>query len=53
MTEPTIQWDHWTERDAFCCRVIVPRNWLMELSQFKRKLRLWWWLTKLAWSLPK
>ena len=53
MTEPIIQWDRNLEHDALYCRVIMPRNWLMESSSFKRRLRLWWWLTRLAWSLPK
>jgi len=53
VNEPMIQWDRNFENDAFYCRVIVPRTWLMELSHFKRKLLLWWWLTQLAWSLPK
>ena len=53
MDEQKIQWDRNIEHDAFVCRVIVPCSWLIVESNFKVKLRLWWWLTRLAWSLPK
>ncbi len=51
--EPLIQWAEDFDTQALYCKVSVPRSWLMEASEFKRRLRLWWWLTKLSWSLPK
>lgn len=51
--EPRIDWIEDFDKAAFYCRVHVPRHWLMEASHFKRRLQLWWWLTKLSWSLPK
>lgn len=53
MSEPRISWENDIDYEHFQCRVVVPYNWLMEASAFKRRLRLWWWLTRLAWTLPK
>jgi hypothetical protein len=53
MKTPTVQWGSDLETDIYYCRVIIPYRWLMEASHFKRRLQLWWWLTRLAWSLPK
>jgi hypothetical protein len=53
MREPMIAWARDMENDAFYCRVVVPDKWLTEVSHIKRRLLLWWWLTQLAWSLPK
>ena len=52
MSAPRIWWDEDYDENAFYCKVRVPHSWLMEASQFKRRIVLWWWLTKLAWSLP-
>ena len=51
--EPRISWQHNEEKDNMVCSIVVPRGWLMELSLFKRRFTLWWWLTKLSWTLPK
>ena len=53
MSGPVISWAEDFDTLDMKCQVRVPRGWLMESSQFKRRFRLWWWLTKLAWSLPK
>jgi hypothetical protein len=53
MSEPRISWEENIEHDRFQCRVTVPRSWLMERSLWKRRLRLWWWLTRLALTLPR
>lgn len=51
--KPLIQWEEDFDTNSFFCKVCVPRSWLMEASEFKRRLKLWWWLTKLSWTLPK
>jgi len=50
---PLIQWDEDFATNRMVCRVFVPYSWMLEASHFRRKLQLWWWLTRLAWSIPK
>lgn len=52
MKAPTIMWDEDFDK-GFYCKVMIPRMWLMEASHFKRKLQLWWWLTRLVWTMPR
>ena len=51
--QPLISWGESFETGNLFCSVSVPRSWLIENSHWKRRLQLWWWLTRLAWSLPK
>ena len=51
--QPLISWGYSHESDNHFCSVCIPRAWLMETSHLKRRLQLWWWLTKLTWSLPR
>jgi len=53
LKKPSVAWVEDFNDYSFYCKVRVPRDWMMEASVFKQRLRLWWWLTKLAWSLPK
>lgn len=52
-SEPVISWEQDFDTLDMKCQVRVPTRWMMESSEFKRKLLLWWWLTRLAWRLPK
>jgi hypothetical protein len=49
---PTIRWGEDFDK-GFYCKVMIPRAWLMEMSHLKRRMYLWWWLTKLVWTLPR
>lgn len=51
--QPEIRWGKSLADQTLRCQVRVPFSWMMESSHFKRKLQLWWWLTRLAWSIPK
>ena len=51
--EPMISWDHDFDTNAFYAKLRIPQKWHMEVSHSKRRLQLWWWLTKLVWSMPK
>jgi hypothetical protein len=53
MRTPIIKWENDFDNDIFVCKIGVPHGWLAEASHARRRLKLWWWLTKLAWSLPK
>lgn len=50
---PTISWGSDFDTDRHYARVTIPFAWLMERSHLKRQIQLWWWLTKLVWTMPK
>lgn len=45
-----IHWDNDFDRNGYTARLAIPHSWMMESSLFKRKIILWWWLTKLVWK---
>ena len=50
--QPEVYWYQDFDTLAYCCAIQVPRSWCMESAAWRRKLLLWWWLTRLVWKMP-